>query len=146
MKLTDGRMDDGQKAIAKAHLVNKGEMKNAIYKIPNKTIPLRCDLYFVVVSLSFGTQFDLSETTCLFSLWNIAKYSVCEASYFVSGATRLISASFGSPNHNKGNIMIIKNVVNVYILRLAIDTKMSFGVGKLQFNHAQVWGGPFKSY
>ena len=25
--MTDGRNDDGQKAIAKAHLVNKGELK-----------------------------------------------------------------------------------------------------------------------
>ena len=40
--------------------------------------------------------------------------------------------------------MIIENVVIVYIFGLAIDTKTSFGVDKLQFNYAQVWDGPFK--
>ena len=52
----------------------------------------------------------------------------------------LISASFGRQNQNKGGIVIIKNVVNVYRFGLAIDTKTSFGVGKLLFNHAQVLG------
>ena len=40
----------------------------------------------------------------------------------------LISASFDGPNQNKGDIVIIKNVVNVYILGLAIDTKTLFSV------------------
>ena len=54
-------------------------------KSTNKTIPLRCNLYFCDCHFPFGTQFDLSETTC-FALWNIDKYGVSKASYFVSGA------------------------------------------------------------
>ena len=47
---------------------------------------------------------------------------------------RHILAQLGDPNQNffyKGDIVIIKNVVNVYIFGLAIDIKMLFGVGKL---------------
>ena len=51
---------------------------------------------------------------------NIAKYSVSEASYFVFGEIRLISASFAGQNKNKGAIVILKNAVNVYIFGLAI--------------------------
>ena len=54
--------------------------KKFINTIPKKTIPLRCNLYFCDCVISFGSQFDLSEITCFFSLWNIAKYSVSEAS------------------------------------------------------------------
>ena len=49
--------------------------------------------------------------------------SVSEASYFVAGAIRIISASFGGPNQNKCDIVIINNFVNFYILGLALIPK-----------------------
>lgn len=41
---------------------------------------------------------------------------------------RFMSESFGGPNPNKGDIVIIKKV-------LLIDFEKSFGVGKLYLNH-----------